>query len=112
MGKLICFIRFDDVTCWLSSTRDLIADAETHSSRWWLRSINLRETRRRKPLRRTRWRSGRLGSASACKKQNMESLIRTPPQDGCSTRKTRGNRFLGFPGYVALEWTRTEVRVK
>ncbi len=31
MNKLDCFIRFDEVTYWLSRTRDLITDAETYS---------------------------------------------------------------------------------
>lgn len=29
--KLECFIRFDEVSYWLSRTRDLIANAETYS---------------------------------------------------------------------------------
>ena len=30
LSKSDCFIRFDEVSHWLSRTRDLIADAETH----------------------------------------------------------------------------------
>ena len=31
MNKLDCFIRFDEVNYWHSRTRELIANAETHS---------------------------------------------------------------------------------
>ena len=31
IGKLECFVRFDEVTYWLSRTRDLISSAETYS---------------------------------------------------------------------------------
>ena len=31
LSKLDCFIRFDEVNCWHSRTRDLITNAETYS---------------------------------------------------------------------------------
>lgn len=31
LSKLVCFMRFDEVTYWMSRTRDLIANAETYS---------------------------------------------------------------------------------
>jgi hypothetical protein len=44
IGKLECFIRFDEVHYRLSRTRDLITNAETHSYRAFRKSF--RELRR------------------------------------------------------------------
>jgi hypothetical protein len=33
LSKRNCFIRFDDMNYWLSRTRDLMSNAETHSHR-------------------------------------------------------------------------------
>jgi hypothetical protein len=38
-SKLDCFIRFDKVNYWQSRTRELIANAETHSYRAFLESF-------------------------------------------------------------------------
>lgn len=39
MSKLECFIRFDEVNHWHSRTRELIANAETHSYRAFRKSF-------------------------------------------------------------------------
>jgi len=45
LSKLDCFLRFDDLTYWLSRTRDLIANAETYSYPAFWKSF--RELRRK-----------------------------------------------------------------